>query len=261
VRSLLILPITLALSGAAFAGAVIEPLTFGHIDWTRGRLIVEASGLSNTGAWRDVRASEQNAFAQLEPRVEDHARQVRVSADSTAGDLLDGAEPMASSLRDGLTTWQVGETRYYSSGKVSLRAELALHAWLRPALVEQASGGSAEDRAEGRYTGVVVDARRMRVRLALAPRLLAPEGEEVYGLASMSEESAATTLPVVWVTEPGDKEAIQRAGKEPLFVQATDVKGGSDLVVGRDDVAKLRALASGSDLLLRGRVVIVVDPL
>ncbi|MCB9759159.1 MAG: hypothetical protein H6739_04925 [Alphaproteobacteria bacterium] len=250
----------IGITEAAIAGPVIEALPNGHVDWTEGILVVEASGSSNTGAWQDVKAVEQAAFAQLEPRVEDAARQVRFSADTLAGDLLASSGPVARSLEDGLTGWRVTETRYYASGRVELRAELPLHAWLRPALVSQAAGQPDDDAPEPQITGVVVDARGLGVRPALAPQLLGPDHSALYGVADLSEEVAVSVAPVLWITDPSDALATARAGAEPVFLRATAVVGGSDLVLGRDDAIRLRTLRASSALLSTAPVVVVVDP-
>lgn len=85
-------PLLILALGLVQAGPVTEAHPYGQIDWTQGVLLVEAAGSSNTGAWRDVRAVEQSAFALLEPRVETQARRIRLSADTLAGDLLAGSD-------------------------------------------------------------------------------------------------------------------------------------------------------------------------
>lgn len=244
----------------ALAGDVREALPGGYIDWTASKLVVEASGVSNTGAWKDVRAIEQSAFLQLEPRVEELARQVRFSGDAAAGDLLGDAGPVADSLEEGLGSWTVVETRYYQSGKVELRAELPLQAWLRPALLSQAAGPPPAEGQRADATGLVVDARGLDLRPALAPRLLAPDEQVLYAIATLTEEAAALSTPVVWTSEPSDAVAIKRAGDKPLFVRATSVVGGSDLVLDREDAARVRAVAANSAILSSAKVVVVVDP-
>lgn len=250
----------LLLVAAAFAGDVREQLPGGYIDWTGGKLVVEASGVSNTGAWKDARAIEQSAFLQLEPRVDELARQVRFSGDAAVGDLLNDPGPVGESLEEGLGSWSVVETRYYESGKVELRAELPLQAWLRPALISQAAGKALVDIPLSDVTGLVVDARGLSVRPSLAPRLLAPDEQVLYAVASLTEDAAASRMPVQWTTEPSDAVAIKRAGNKPIFVRATSVLGGCDLVLDRDDAARVQALAANSDILSSARVVVVVEP-
>lgn len=239
---------------------VVQPVPSGRINWTRSTLVVEAEGISNTGAWKDVRVIEQSAFSLLEPRMEELARQVRYSADSTAEDLLRRGDGVAQALEENLGSWTVSETRYYGSGRVELVAELDLKSWMRPALMSQAAGVNDTPDGAMRTSGVVVDARGLQVRPALAPRLVGPDGGEIFGARSLSEESASTLSPVIWVHDPAHPEAVERAGDAPVFLRATSVEGGSDLVLDRDDATRLRMLAANGTLLAQARVVVVVDP-
>lgn len=242
------------------AGVVIEPVPGGYINWTEGRLVLSTTAVSNTGAWKDVKAIEQSAFQQLEPRVEETCASVRFTADTNAGDLLSESGALAESLQDALAEWRVTETRYYASGRVELRAELGLHGWLRAALVSQADAPSAGERPTPKVTGLVVDARGLAVQPAMAPRLLAPDGETLYGPQSLSPETAAQRAPAVWSLDPSRPEVTQRAGAAPIFLRVASVRGGADLVLDRDDASRLRALVVNSDLLASAPVAVVVDP-
>ena len=49
------------LMSLVFAEDVIEPVEHGHINWTHSRLVIEAGGGQNTGAWTDTKLVEQTA--------------------------------------------------------------------------------------------------------------------------------------------------------------------------------------------------------
>lgn len=241
------------------AAAVLEPIENGHIDWTHSTLVVESAGGQNTGAWSDTKLVEQTALNQLELRVEQSAMVLPYDEGRRTEDLAE--DPLlATALEEGLAGWTIEETRYYASGRVELQGEVDLQDWLRPALVAEAKGDPDARKQETSVTGVVVDARGLDIRPSLAPSLLASGSQEVlYSASSMTPETAARSLPVIWVTDPSDAEAIERAGASPTFVDVEAVRGRSELILRADDAAQLRTLAANTDLLREARVVIIID--
>ncbi len=111
------------------------------------------------------------------------------------------------------------------------------------------------------FTGLVVDARGLNVRPALAPRLVSDAGQEVYGSALVDRD---------WVVREGmagyskDLVAAQsnaRVGSKPLVVKARQAAGAnrSDVIISASDAAKLMAAAENLSFLEKARVMIVVD--
>jgi len=243
----------------ALAGPVIETLPGGRIDWTEQTLVVQASGVKGSGAMSDLKAIEQAARTILAPNLESVARQVRVDGPVAAGVLLDGDDMVSEMLGENLLRWRVIETRYYTSGRVELTAELDLQPWLSPAVIGVADG--REDATlDPKQSGVVIDARGTGLKPSFAPRVLDGAGGTVYSAISLSRESASRVAPAVWVTDPADPQASERAGETPLFILADDVQDGCEVVLDPRDAALLKVLADETDLLARGRVVVIVDP-
>jgi hypothetical protein len=251
--------IGLALVAAALAAEVLQSVPTGEIDWTRQRLVVEASSDRGSGAIRDLKAVEQAARAELAPRLEAAARAVRFSGEADAGELLDGGGVVSEMLGDNLLRWRVTEARYFTSGRVELRAELELQPWLSPAVLGVADGHE-DPTLESRHSGVLIDARGLDLTPSFAPRVLSPTGAPLYSAAQLSQEAAARLTPVVWVTDPADAAAGERAGDAPLFLRAASVSEGCDVVLDARDAALVEVLAGESDLLARARVVVVIDP-
>lgn len=242
-----------------FAEDVIEPVEHGHINWTHSRLVIEAGGGQNTGAWTDTKLVEQTAVSQLEMRVRQAALDLPYDEDRQGSDLLE-EDDLSRALDEGLASWTIAETRYYSSGKVELRAEVDLQDWLRPALTQQAEADPDQPKQPTAITGVVLDARGLDVSPALTISVLAPGKQDVlYSVASLTKDTAATTVPVIWVTDPSDTAAIERAGAQPAFLDVEAVRGDNGLILTNEDASRLRSLGVNTDLLRTARVVVVVD--
>lgn len=249
----------LLLGPAALAEPVIEQLSSGQIDWTEQRLVVRAASEKGSGARSDMKAVEQAARSTLAPRIEAAAREVCLSGEDDAGDLMDGGDAVSQVLSENLLRWRVSETRYYTSGRVELTAELELQPWLSPAVVGVATGRE-DPTLESQHTGVVIDARGTGLKPSFAPRVLDVAGEPIYSASSLSPEIAGQIAPAVWVTDPVDDAAAARAGDAPLFIRADGVNGERDILLAPRDGALLRVLATETDLLARGLVVVVLDP-
>ncbi len=242
---------------AAAVEPVIEELADGAVDWTNLRLVVHGVGGGSTGAMANLEAAEGDARAELEPRVLALARAVRVDRARLAGELLDAADAVADRLESNLSTWEVFEARYLASGRVELDAALSLQTWLRPALVTFAHTPERPARPGG-ASGLVVDARGLDVRCALAPELFDETGAHLYGIGDMTAYQASQHGPVVYVRDPADPAAARRAGELPVHVRALRVQDGTDLVLGAEAASAVRAAGEAGDLLLHGKVVVVV---
>ncbi len=244
---------------AAAFDPVIEELSDGRVDWTSLRLLAAAEGVPSGGVLVNLETLEGDARQRLGPRMLAMARKVRISAETTAGDLLDARDAVADRLDDNLMLWEVFEVRYYMSGGVEMEGALPLQRWLRPALVSLARGKDRTAPATAPTSGLVIDARGLEVSPALSPRVRDAAGTELYSVATMTVLAASQRTPVVYVTDPADLAAGKRAGAQPLFVRATAVDAETDLVLDPADAARVAQAAAEAPFLLQGNVVVVVD--
>lgn len=231
------------LLGMSHAAPVVQELTDGRVDWTEGVLVVRSTGNPHTGAWSDVKVAEQAALAQLESRLVEHANRLAYDSERSAGDL--GAEMEGA--------WTITQTTYHTSGMVELEAQLDLHAWLRGALVDDAS--ASVDGREPTLSGVLIDGRDVGVEPCLAPRILGPDREIVYGPSSLARNTAAKRRPATWVGDPADPGAGDRVGESPLILIAADARG-CDLVLDEASARLLRQL-DGTSVLADANVALV----
>lgn len=248
------------LVASAFAlDPVVETLDDGAVDWTNLRLIVHGASGGATGAMSNLEAAEGDARDKLEPQVQRLARAVRVDRSRLAGALLDAGDAVADRLDSNLSLWEVYEARYFASGAVELDAALGLQAWLRPALVTFAHTPERPPQ-QGGASGLLIDARGLDVKCALAPELFDAAGTHLFGIGDMTAYAASQHGPVIYVADPADAAAARRAGPTPIFVKADHVQDGTDLVLSAEDAAEVRAAAAASEFLLHGNVVVVVGP-
>lgn len=237
----------------AFA-PVVEETPSGRINWTELRLEVTARSDRTVGAWKDRRVQEQDAVARLAPLMTALAERVAVTPSQRVDEVMAAEEELGRRLRSSLSDWRVSETRYQAAGGVEMDASLDLETWLQPALRSLARPGDAPEVPQG-PTGIVIDARGLSFSPSMAPTVVRTDGTVVARAQVLAAGALRQRSPVLYVSDPADPRAAQRAGSAPLFAQATAVQSGG-LVL-----AAASAAGTHPDvpkLVASGRVVLVV---
>jgi hypothetical protein len=123
---------------------------------------------------------------------------------------------------------------------------------------EPADGKTAAIHSEGaeKNTGLVVDARGLDVKPALAPRLVDETGKAIYGIDCLSPDAKKSSGVASYVKSLEEAKKSMRVGDRPLVLKAAKAQG-TDLVLSADDVKKLAE--NNNSYLAQGRVVIVTN--
>lgn len=115
------------------------------------------------------------------------------------------------------------------------------------------------------YTGIVIDASGKGLECTMAPQIIDTNGRVVYGKENIDLDFAVTHGLADYKTNLNDAtNGSSRAGKNPLVIKATAVKGGSNsvnpvnAVVSPEDADKiLLAVANNADVFKNGAIVFV----
>ncbi|MEE8555720.1 MAG: hypothetical protein V3T00_07655, partial [bacterium] len=111
------------------------------------------------------------------------------------------------------------------------------------------------------YTGLIIDARGTGVLPAMSPKVLDPEGREIYGSAYVSREHAVAQGIVGYAKDVDAARQNDRVQGNPLVIKALESKGAnkSDLVISESDADALREIAQTQNFMRQTRVMIVLD--
>ena len=222
------------------------------VDWTR--LVVTVDTVRRQRETEGTEAVEELARRAVDAGIRLGAERIRVNHALTVEEVLEG--PLADPILGRMGGWRVTETQYFSSGKVSVHAELPLQDLLKPWTVAQSIEAPVGP-AESEWTGLMVDARGFDVAPAWAPRLLDVVGTVLYG-GALWEDAAVNRSPIVYVDDPAHPAATA-AGDRPLFLRARSAEG-CDLTLAPEDVARFSSEAKDTRLPGNGGLVIVIDP-
>lgn len=121
--------------------------------------------------------------------------------------------------------------------------------------LEEAGDGSIS------YTGVIIDARGLKVTPCLSPVVYGQDGMGAYGAFLVSRENAIKHGVVAYVTTPDPAQLRSRVGSNPLSIKALSVYGSwrTDLIISTPMANLVRATMSSPGVTGNSRVVIVLS--
>jgi hypothetical protein len=111
------------------------------------------------------------------------------------------------------------------------------------------------------FTGMVVDARGLQARPAMAPKVLDENGKEVYGSMNVDKEFAVQQGMSGYARDLTAAQSNPRVTNNPVSVKGvkTEGPGKSDIVISNADADKIRGAADNMTFLKKCRVMIVLD--
>ncbi len=126
-----------------------------------------------------------------------------------------------------------------------------------PKTAEPAAVATGEpQKGEAVSTGLVIDARGLKLTPALLPRVLDDLGKPVYSVDSLSPDARKSTGVASYVQSLEDARKSMKAGEKPLVVKAAKANG-ADVLLPADEAKKL--LSMNPPYLAQGKVVIVFN--
>jgi hypothetical protein len=253
---------------------VIEPIgDKGQVNWTLG--IIQATGM---GAFPDDVSNPVQRLAMARRAAVTVARRnllevtkgIRIDSETTVENFMITSDDIKTSV-DGFVRGAtvVKETNLVGGGvqvtvQIKLKGafgEVVLSDALQDVPDRLLPPSATQPPAEGVFTGLVVDARGLGVRPAMAPKIIDEDDREVYGSARVSRDFA------VQQGMAGYTKSLESAGKNdrvtnnPLFVKGIRADGGSksNIIIASADAEKIRSAARHLNFLEKCKVMIVVD--
>ncbi len=166
--------------------------------------------------------------------------------------------------------WKVGEPDYKSDGSIEVTMAMALGDVVAVVMPEKfPSMGTGTPIVEPApapdpsqvYTGLIVDARGLGIRPAMAPKILNEDAEEVYGSRYVSREWAIQQGMVGYGRDLDQVQNNERVTANPLVIKAVRSEGSNktDIVITNVDATTLHSMEENLNFLKKCRVMLVVD--
>lgn len=251
--------------------------TSGKVDWTTG--VITAVGIgappaqpANPAQARGMaeRAAQVVALRNLLEAV----KGVRVDSATTVENFIVTSDVIRTQVSGFVQGATIMDKKYMSDGSVEVTVGMKLTGALAEALLPKgpatppaplvpgtAPGATAPAVSAVAYTGMIVDARGLGVRPAMAPKIVNEDGKEVYGSAWINRDYAVREGMVGYLKDPAAAKTNPRVTDNPLMVKAQKVSGENrvDLVISNADAAAIHGASQNLSFLEKCRVIVLVD--
>jgi hypothetical protein len=208
------------------------------------------------------RAAQLDAFRNLLAQV----KGISIDGTKKMGELMEKDE-IRSRVEGVVRGYKVVGKRYFSDQGVEIDIEVPTALLTDvidpdptpvapPGADSAAAVAKAEAKKEPASTGLVIDARGLKVMPALAPRVLDESGKSVYSVDTLSKEARKASGVASYVQTLEEAQKSMKAGERPLVIKAAKANG-SELVLGTDEAKRLAAI--DTSFLTQGKVVIVLN--
>ncbi|HEX8700311.1 MAG TPA: hypothetical protein VF815_15800 [Myxococcaceae bacterium] len=241
---------------AAPAAAAAKPLA--GVNWEGQILRATGAGAPDMKAANPAQArlgAERAAKMDALRNLLEQVKGVQLSTGRTVGDAM-ASEEIRGRVEGVVKGFKVVDKRYYSDSGVEVDVEVPLAALTSALLPPAATAIAVNAQGAKKYTGLVVDARGLGVKPALAPRLLDAAGKAIYGAEVLSAEARKETAVAAYFKSLEDARKSIRVGEKPLVVKASQLQG-TDLVLAEEALKQLTE--ANTAFLAEGRVAIVTQ--
>ena len=269
--------ITIAMLGLLSAQGVVTQLDNGSINYSDQTITAVGIGFVPTNA---VNAGQARRMA-LRIAKQDAMRQL---IEIVNGVTLTSETTMSGAMVDDVINTKVrgfirgarpkGQPKYLSDTSVEMEysvpmsgiSDIVLPPVAVPTANQPAEGNAAATSAgdatqAGGVTGVIIDARGLKARPAMAPRILDQNGNAIYGPGKYSRKYAVENGVVGYSKTLESAQKDQRVVGNPIVVKGVGIAGTNrtDITISNADVSKINMANRNYKVLNDCRVLILID--
>ncbi len=244
----------------------IQKTEYGGIDWTKGIIVVTGIGAPNpdlpVAAQRPgaIRAAKLDAFRNVLEII----KGVYIDAQTTVENAMTASDVISTRIQGIIRNFTVTDIRYMSDGSIEVDVEVPITGDMTATLLPPEMGGMnpiIQPQQGGIYTGLIIDARGLKVQPAMAPKILTPDGVEVYGTGFVSHDYAIKMGIVGYAKNFNQARQDERVKPNPLIIKGIGVTGTNktDIIISPNDAMKIHQYSENLNFLQQCRVLVIVD--
>lgn len=283
------------------AQGYVEPVgASGNVNWTEQVIRVTGIGAPNPdlpmAAQRAsaLRVAKQDALRNLLETV----KGISLTSETVVNNSMLVSDMISSRVEGAVRGFRVVDTRYMSTGDVEVDVEVPLTGVLMDAVLPQTFGGgilqtggqplcptcgqpwpagksvppgvtliqtgqgsAVSSVVNTTYSGLIIDARGLGLRPAMAPRILNQQGEEVYGSRFVDRDYAVNVGMVGYEKDISRAKVNKRVSDNPMIVQGVNASGPNqtDVIISDMDATSIHNAAANLNFLQHCKVMFVLD--
>jgi len=230
------------------------------VDWERRIVLVRGTGKVDFTRKLDnavrLRMMERAAEVDAQRRLLEALLQIKVDGSKALKDA-----PRASKyIRGVVRNFVRCGTKYFRDGTAEVVLAAPIDGMASKAADLGKQGGPTLTVSKIDASGLIIDASGLKYNPILAPKLLAPDGTEIYGPDIVSKAYVHQYGVAGYRSSLDKAKSDKRIGQRPIIVNAGKVADDpSQLVLAAKDVNKLGQLKDMAGPLSQGRVIIVTE--
>jgi len=268
----------------------------GTVDWSNQ--IIRSTGIGSPNPNMPETAQRAGAIdaakkAALRNLLET-VKGMTLDAETTVRNFMVENDVINTRVAGVVRNFTVVDTKYMSTGDIEVTVEMPISGALADALLPQGMGGvtlgpvsgavcpccgqpwpagrpvpsgvtlnqpPAGTTAGGAFTGLIIDAKGLGIRPAMAPKIMDESGQEIYGSKFVSREWAVQIGMVGYDKDVTRARNNDRVTANPLVVKAIKASGPNkaDVVVSAASATAIRNAASTQNFLDKCKVMFIVD--
>jgi hypothetical protein len=256
-------------------GEVVQVNDNGSINWSTGTVTAVGIGAPppNPANMAQARAMARRAAITVARRnLLELTQGVQVDSITLAKDFIVQSDIIRTSIQGVVRNAQVIDTAYMSDGSVEVTMVMSLNGEFANVMLPPPPIGTegpppimpptgTEGPPSMVFTGLVLDARGLGARPAMAPKILDESGKEVYGSAMVNREFAVQQGMVGYAKDVNAAQTNGRVTDKPVTIKVLRVSGPAkcDLVISNSDAARILGAAENLSFLQKCRVMVVLD--
>lgn len=253
-------------------GEVVQQFDQGSINWSTGKVVAVGIGAppSKPANMAQARAMARRAAITVARRnLLEISQGVQVDSMTLVKDFTVKSDIIRTSVQGVVRNAQVIDTAYMSDGSVEVTMVMSLGGEFANVILPPPPVGTefpmpppgTEMPASQVFTGLVIDARGLGARPAMAPKIVDESGKEIYGSAMVNREFAVQQGMVGYAKDLSAAQGNNRVTDRPVTIKAVRTSGAAkcDVVISDSDAAKLTSAAENLSFLQKCRVMVVLD--
>jgi hypothetical protein len=299
-RSIQVVVLVLLFVSATWAQYVTQPIgNAGTVDWSAQ--LVRATGIGSPNPNMPETAQRAGAIEAAKRvalrNLLETVLGMSLDSETTVQNYVVTNDVINTRVRGCVRGFTVIDTKYMSTGDVEVTVEIPITGVLSDALLPQQMGGAPiiatgtalcpvcgqpwpagkpvpagvtliqspgatpAQTTGGAYTGLVIDAKGLGIKPAMAPKLLDESDQEIYGSKYVDREWAVQIGMVGYDKDVNRARTNDRVTNNPLVVKGMRATGASkaDIVISNADAAMVRNAAASQNFLDKCKVMFIVD--